>query len=180
MSAGREAGSKRRKPVYCKSVMDISFDIRNSKGDQVRVALSYYDAEAMRSFTGDLTTLSLVFYDVTLLRLSGEENVGMKTLNAMCDVLYRFMNENEDAVLCFYCDDMTDVKRSHTNISPQEYRSRLFSRMFDKFVQANHITSLINYIIKIEDDKNPRFAHFITQEKYLSSVKLLADIIKEK
>ena len=29
----------------------ISFDITNKKGDQVRVALSYYDADVLHSFT---------------------------------------------------------------------------------------------------------------------------------
>lgn len=57
--------------------MDISFDIQNEKGDQVRVALSYYDTESMQAFTDDPLTLTLVFYDVTLVRISGEGTVGV-------------------------------------------------------------------------------------------------------
>lgn len=67
--------------------MDISFDIQNDKGDQVRVALSYYDTESLQVFTNDPLTLTLVFYDVTLIRISGEGMVGVKILNAICDVL---------------------------------------------------------------------------------------------
>ncbi len=92
--------------------MDISFDIHNDKGDQIRVALSYYDTEM--------------------------------------------------------------------ELTPQEYRSRLFSRMFDMYVKANGISDIINYSIKIEDNNTPRFAHFITPEKYLPAVKLLGNIIMEK
>lgn len=160
--------------------MDISFDIHSDKGDQVRVALSYYDTESLQVLTNDPLTLSLVFYDVTLVRVSGEDTVGIKTLKAICDVLFRFMNDNETAVLCFYCDDLTDVTRHHTELTPQEYRSRLFSRMFDMYVRANGIINIVNYGIKIEDDGNPRFAHFITPEKYLPAVKLLGNIIMEK
>ncbi|MDE5672571.1 MAG: hypothetical protein K2I02_04390 [Duncaniella sp.] len=160
--------------------MDISFDIHNDKGDQVRVALSYYDTESLQAFTDDPLTLTLVFYDVTLVRISGEDIVGMKTLNAICDVLLRFMNDNDTAVLCFYCDDLTDVARRHTELTPQEYRSRLFSRMFDMYVKANNVTGIANYGIKIEVDDTPRFAHFIAPEKYLPAVKLLGDIIMEK
>lgn len=65
--------------------MDISFDIHNDKGDQVRVALSYYDVESLQAFTNDPLILTLVFYDVTLVRVSGEETVGVRTLNAICD-----------------------------------------------------------------------------------------------
>lgn len=67
--------------------MDISFDIQNDKGDQVRVALSYYDTESLQVFTNDPLTLTLVFYDVTLIRISGEGMVGVKILNVICDVL---------------------------------------------------------------------------------------------
>ncbi len=160
--------------------MDISFDIQNDQGDQIRVALSYYDIESLQAFTDDPFTLTLIFYDVTLVRISGENTIGVKTLKTVCDVLYRFMNENESAILCFYCDDLTDVNRHHKELTPQEYRSRLFSRMFDMYVQTNHITDMVNYGIKIEDGDNPRFAHFITPDKYLPAVKLLGNIIMDK
>lgn len=160
--------------------MDISFDIENDKGDQVRVALSYYDSESMRVFTDDPLTLTLVFYDVTLVRVTGKENVGIKILKTVSDVLYRFLNDNDTAVLCFYCDDLTDVARHHKEITPQEYRSRLFSKMFDMYIHEKGITGIVNYGIKIEDSGNPRFAHFIAPEKYLSSIKLLENILMEK
>ncbi len=160
--------------------MDISFDIYNDKGDQVRVALSYYDTEILQAFTNDSLTLTLVFYDVTLVRISGNQTLGIQTLQAISDVLFRFMSENDNVVLCFYCDDLTDVVRHHKELTPQEYRSRLFSRMFDKYVQANDITDIVNYGIRIEDNNSPRFAHFITPVKYLSAVKILGEIIMEK
>ena len=160
--------------------MDISFDIHNDKGDQVRVALSYYDTESLQAITDDPLTLTLVFYDITLIRVSGEGSIGLKTLNAISEVLYRFMNDNDTAVLCFYCDDLTDVARNHTELTPQEYRSRLFSRMFNMYIKSNDIKGIVNYGIKIEIDDTPRFAHFITPEKYLNSVKLLEEILMEK
>ncbi len=160
--------------------MDISFDIHNDKGDRVRVALSYYDTESLQAFTNDPLTLTLVFYDVTLVRISGENTVGVKTLKAICDVLFRFMKDNDTSVLCFYCDDLTDIARHHTELTSQEYRSRLFSRMFDMYVKANNVTDIVNYGIKIEDDGTHRFAHFITPEKYLTAVKLLGNMIMEK
>lgn len=160
--------------------MDLSFDIQNDKGDLVRVALSYYDIESMQAFTNDPLTLTLVFYDVTLVRIAGEDVIGIKTLKAICDVLFKFLNDNEYTVLCFYCDDLTDVPRHHTELTPQEYRSRLFSRMFDMYILSNDISGIVNYGIKIEDGDTPRFAHFITPERYLNAVKLLGNSLMEK
>ncbi|MCM1068117.1 MAG: hypothetical protein NC418_11150 [Muribaculaceae bacterium] len=160
--------------------MDISFDIQNTKGDQIRVALSYYDTETLQAFTNDPLTLSLIFYDVTLIRVSGNKTVDFKTLYTVCDILFKFISENDPAVLCFYCDDLTDVQRKHIEFTPQEYRSRLFSKMFEMYVRANGITEMINYGIKIEDGKSTRFAHFITREKYMPAVELLGNIAAEK
>ncbi len=160
--------------------MDISFDILNSKGDQVRVALSYYDTASLQAITDDPLTLTLIFYDVALLRISGGGNVGVKMLNAVCEVLYKFLKENERAVLCFYCDDLTDVYRHDNTIPPQEYRSRLFSKMFDKYTYDNNINDVINYRVHIQDGLTPRFAHFITPKEYLPAVKRLEDKIMEK
>ncbi len=160
--------------------MDISFDIHSDKGDQIRVALSYYDLESLQPFTNDPLTLTLVFYDVTLVRISGDGTIGLKSLKAICDVLFRFMADNDKVVLCFYCDDLTDVPRHHREYTPQEYRSRLFSRMFDMYVRANSITSLINYVIRIEDGDNSRYAHFITPERYLPAAQSLGNILMEK
>lgn len=106
--------------------MDLSFDITNTKGDRLMVALSYYDNESISLFSSDPLTLTLLFYDVTLIRKAGEGYVGYNMLFAVSDTLAKFMNENEDAVLCFYCDAATDVVRNHSKLSPQEYRSLLF------------------------------------------------------
>ncbi len=55
--------------------MEISFIIKNDKGDQLRVALSRYHETVLSSFTSDPTALSLEFYDVTLMRETGSEYI---------------------------------------------------------------------------------------------------------
>ena len=72
--------------------MDISFDIYNDKGDHLSVALSYYDMESVGVFTSDPLTLSLTFYDVTLIRMAGSDYVGYKMLYAVSDTLAKFMD----------------------------------------------------------------------------------------
>lgn len=165
--------------------MDISFDIKSGEGNQIKVALSYYDSESIRIFSSDSLALTLVFYDVTLVRESGTGYVGYKILFAVSDILARFLNENEDAVLCFYCDDLTDVKRgrTHLGISPQEYRSRLFSNMFDKYIKTYHQSAFINHCVTIEDPDNPqnsRFAHFICRKEHEPAVKSIEYSLMDK
>lgn len=163
--------------------MDISFDIINSGGDRIRVALSYYDSESIRVFSSDPLTLTLVFYDVTLTRVEGNGYVGYKVLFAVSDTLANFMSENDDAVLCFYCDASTDVRRNHSDMLPQEYRSHLFSRMFEMYTRSHNITGLINHRVEVDDPNNERnrqFAHFICKKDYKEAVERLGQILMNK
>lgn len=163
--------------------MDLSFDIMNQKGDQIMVALSYYDYETIRVFSSDPLTLTLVFYDVTLVRKAGEGYVGNKMLFAVSDVLAKFMDENEEAVLCFYCDADTDVHRNHMDLLPQEYRSQLFSRMFEMYVKSHNIHNFINHRVVIEDAENhnaKQFAHFICRKEHQEAVAVMDQLLMQK
>lgn len=163
--------------------MDLSFDILSTEGDHIVVALSYYDYETVKIFSSDPLTLTLVFYDVTLVRRSGAGYVGYKVLFAVSDILARFMYENDDAVLCFYCDADTDVRRNHGDMLPQEYRSRLFSRMFEQYVKSHKNSGFINHRVEMEDPSNPdnrQYAHFICRKEHEGAVAEIGQILMEK
>lgn len=163
--------------------MDVSFDIKNTKGDHIMVALSYYDAETISVFTTNPLVLTLVFYDVALVRKSGNGYVGYKMLATISDILANFMLENDDAVLCFYCDPDTDVLRHNGDMLPQEYRSLLFSRMFDIYMQRHKSSNFINHRVEIIDANNhlnKQYAHFICRYEHKDAVICLGKLIMEK
>ena len=124
-----------------------------------------------------------MFYDVTLVRKAGDGYVGYKTLFAVSDILAKFMDENEDAVLCFYCDANTDVRRNHEDMMPQEYRSRLFSRMFELYVKSHNQSKFINHRIMIEDPDNldnKQYAHFICRKEHKDAVATVGQKLMQK
>lgn len=147
------------------------------------VALSYYDSTNVNAIYPDPSALALSFYDVTLVRKTGIGYVGYKMLFAVSDILARFMEENEDAVICFYCDAHTDVPRNHSELLPQEYRSKLFSRMFELYVHYNQKNDLVNHRIEIEDpddDTNRQFAHFICRKEHEAIVEAMGRMLMQK
>ena len=163
--------------------MNLSFDIKNTEGDHILVALSYYDSETVSNLFPDSSDITLIFYDVTLIRKAGEGYVGSKILFAISDILARFLDENHDAVLCFYCDANTDVRRNHTNMLPQEYRSKLFSRMFDMYIKSHELSGYINHEVEIDDYENPdnrQFAHFICRKEHERTVLEIVQILMQK
>ena len=163
--------------------MDLSFDIMNMEGDHIMVALSYYDNETVSNFSADPQTLTLVFYDVTLVRRAGAGYVGYKMLFAVSDVLAKFMEENENAVLCFYCDANSDVRRNHKKMLSQEYRSRLFSQMFEMYVKSRNLDGFINHRVELADAENPddrQYAHFICRKEHEDAVIAMGQMLIQK
>lgn len=153
------------------------------EGDHIMVALSYYDCETVSLFSSDPLTLTLVFYDVTLVRKAGAGYVGYKALFTVSDILAKFMSENDDAVLCFYCDADTDLHRNHRDMLPQEYRSELFSQMFERYVRSHKILGFVNHRVEIEDPKKPnnrQYAHFICRKEHKEAVVAIGRVLMQK
>ena len=159
--------------------MDIYFDIQTEMGSLLRVALSCYDLATLQYFTSDPAVLTLNFYDVSLRRLGEDGAVGQRALNAVSRTPASSLDDNEDAVLCFYCDEQTDIRRNDVSITPQEYRSRLFSAMFDRYVRSHKLTDVINYRVKIVKDDVPHFAHMICRRTHLRAAEIVGDILIE-
>lgn len=149
--------------------MDLSIVIENGKGDKLKVALSCYNSDLVKLVAPIENTIDFEVYDVSLLRESGSGFVGYRTLNAVSDFLSKFMAENNNAILTFYCNPRNDVLRNHTEIPPQEYRSRLFTRMFDNYIRK-HPSELINHVVVIDTDDITQFVHFICRENQIKDV----------
>ena len=157
--------------------MDRSYEIKNSRGDLLRIALSCYDAETIGVFTSDTVALSVEFYDVTLIRERGSGRIDYRTLNMVSESLAAFLHDNPDAVLCFYCDDQTDVDRRNPDITPQEYRSDLFSKMYDRYVRSHGINWLVNHKVRIEIGSQPRITHFICRKEHTKAVSAMGNLL---
>lgn len=74
--------------------------------------------------------------DITLERISGEQYTNSGILSKISTFIAGVLLDNENAMLYFYCDDVHDVKRRDMEITPQKFRSDLFSAMFIRYVKA--------------------------------------------
>ena len=162
--------------------MDVSFDLYNIKGDHILVSLSSYDPTSMAAITDDPRIQDLCFYDVSLVRKGGYGIVGYNILMRIASILADFLKENERAILCFYCDGATELERHHKNIPPQQYRSMLFSKMYDMYVHKYRVEGIVNYPIVIaeKDPWKSQYAHFICREIHLGMIHSLKDSLISK
>ena len=89
-------------------------------------------------------------------------------------IIYDFL-ENNDVILYYYCDIKPVKQRDNrTKISNQEYRSRLFSLMIDRFISADYEKT----ICKIPDSQNEiHYIHLISKIENSEQVKSLSSAL---
>ncbi len=148
--------------------MDISISVYSSQGDEYRVKLSSFInlPESILEILDDKVEI----IDVTLERISGNRITNVKILSKISNIIADLFEDNENLILYFYCDDVHDIDRRNQNMSPQEYRSRLFSYMIDRYLISNNITNIVNTPIRIEIGDGI-FIHLISRSSHSKYVK---------
>ena len=98
------------------------------------------------------------------------ELINSATLLQITSIIKEYLNEN-DVVLYCYCDDKAINKsKNKENVTPQEYRSKLFSVIFEKEADAKFINNRI--IINGDTD---HYIHLIAQKKNSAHIDLISN-----
>lgn len=117
-------------------------------------------------------------YDVVLKRLSGCQKSSLGALSKLSSFLYGLLIDNPKAILYFFCD-VRDVDRSvaHMRYSPQEYRSRLFSAMFEYESRQHPNAHWVNNQIIISTTEGSAYIHLITLQQNQDVVNQIKQIV---
>ena len=164
--------------------MDSTFVVRNATGDQIRIDLSVYDEQNIKAFSTDPLINSLYFYNISLERVDTKSvfiNPGI--LFSACEALAKFLEKNTKAILSFYCDPRTDVPRSHLELSPQEYRSKLFTKLFEYYTISKNIDCLIHRVLVFNDtteSNNTQYFHLLGNKNYKEQIDNISNIVLDK
>lgn len=158
--------------------MDISVSINSKYEDEYRIILSPFNLDVIPCEVQELLGDDIEIADVTLDRVKGDNPTDIGVLLKISKVIGEIFNDNENLILYFYCDDIHDILRRNKGITPQKFRSNLFSRMFDKYMLSNGITNIINTPIEIKADRHI-YIHMISRRIHLEYVKAIKSAIME-
>ena len=113
----------------------------------------------------DIIDISLILMSQTI------ENNSLKTLAYFTNIIDAYLIEN-DVILYYYCDTLEIKMRENRKekLLPQEYRSLLFSSMFNKRNFENYILKAI----KISDEINGD--HFISLISHINNIQKIEKI----
>ena len=154
--------------------MKYSFVFQSESGDSLLVDLRPLGSEYSKDL--HLADSDVEVYQVVLDREKGSSVVDLGILRKITDFIAKVFFENPNLILYYVCDDINEIPNSNHDISSQEYRSRLFSYMFNRYVKENGIYDIVDTPIVFPDAVgNNQYVHIISYEKYLRSVD---DIVK--
>lgn len=155
--------------------MKISIPISPSDGNKYLINFSTFEEDIIPdSVINFLQGVEII--EIVLERVEGDNMSNAYSLSQISSVIWNFMQENEASILYFYCDDMHDLPRRRKSLSPQEYRSLLFSKMFDKAV-ASSSESYINMPIILKAEDRDIFIHLISRYCYIKQLECLKNSI---
>lgn len=157
--------------------MKITYPICASEGDKYLVMMESFNKSILpddiANMLGDIEIV-----DVTLERVYGNNPTTFSTLFEISNIIAGFLLDNENIILYFYCDDLHDIARRNHSITPQKFRSSLFSKMFDGYISYNHSIEIENTLLEIKSDRDV-YIHFISRVCHLIYVDAIKNIIME-
>lgn len=152
----------------------------SDSGDEYRVILVKAPIEYLTEDVRSVLKLNHVeIREIAIERIHGDNVTNQKLLHQISNWIADCFAENPNMILFYQCDDMNPIpsrnpKGNNRNIPVQEYRSKLFSRLFDTYVNSHNISGIFNYPIRIDGVGYSYFIHLIAREEQNSIVELIS------
>lgn len=113
--------------------------------------------------------------EIGLGRVSGTNVTSHKVLRQIEECIADFIKRNPNAVLSYMCDFINLVPSNKKNVTVQEYRSRMFSAMFKRYVSQHHIVDIFDDEIKIDGVAESFYFHVIYHKEHALYAKMIAE-----
>lgn len=153
--------------------MKVTQPFRTTEGSEYLVLIESFTKSILPDdIIAELERIDIV--NIALERVSGECITKPNILFDISNFIAGFLLDNENSILYFYCDDINDIPRRNKSITPQKYRSDLFTKMFDRYTSTHSMEDFIDNPLEFKTDRDV-YIHLIARDTLLPHV----DIIKE-
>ena len=169
--------------------MNYSFSITTKKGDEYRIMLIDADISMLAKKVRDIILENnLDISEIMIDRISGGESTAQEVLHTITGKVADLFAINVNLILYYSCDDMTPIPSRNTNsdnknLPVNEYRSRLFTHIFDTYMASHQISGITNTPIRLDNYVDGMgysiFIHFIARTLHDDVIEKLKTEIKE-
>lgn len=121
-------------------------------------------------------------------RISGDSTTEQDVLHDITGWVADVFASHPNLIIYYSCDDMTPIPSRNTNsdnrdLPVNEYRSRLFSHIFDTYMSSHQVSGVANTPIRLDNYVNgvgySIFIHLIARDRHIDIVDMLKGEIRE-
>ncbi len=113
--------------------------------------------------------------EIGLGRIRGGNVTNIKVLYQIEDCVADFMQRHRNVMLNFFCDFINFLPATKKSIPVQEYRSRLFEVMFNRYVSQHRLNDFSNKIVEIDGLTERFYFHVISRKEHLKYAEMIAE-----
>ena len=113
--------------------------------------------------------------EVGLARVKGQSITSHKVLYQIEECIADLMQRMPNVILSYFCDFIHLVPSHKKNMTVQDYRSRMFSAMFKRYLSQHQELDMCDDEIKIDGVAEPFFFHVIYHKKH----QIYAEMVSE-
>ena len=148
------------------------------QGDVYHITLSESNDILSKSVLDALDDVHIAGVD--LRRLEGTHVTDQKVLTALANTIAEFFLRDEHLTICYYCDFLNLIPNTKKNsMPPQEYRSRLFERMFQRYVKQHQLDGVRLSVVEINGINEKYYVHVIYRNGHSMLASMIGSDIKE-
>lgn len=156
--------------------MEETYSIQTPEGDKYVLSVNDVDINLLSDdIQQRLLNHNLHIGEIIIKRTAGKQYTCYKVLNEIATCLANILAKHQGLILYYLCDDMNPIPNRNTkgknkDLSPQEYRSRLFSQLFEGYKKSHQVIGISDYPIIIEGDGYKEFIHLIARASHKEHV----------
>lgn len=157
--------------------MKVTYPISTDDGDEYLVLIESFEKSILPDDIIEMLN-NIEIVDITLERVSGVHATKPDILFEISNFVAGFLLDNENTILYFYCDDMHDIVRRNQSLTPQKFRSDLFSKMFERYSSSHEKVHFVDVSFEINSDRDI-YIHLIARKSHLSYVSAIKTAITD-
>lgn len=152
------------------------YSLRSEQGDEYKLQFTTDRSGIIADDILDLLNAQgIEVVEIGLARVKGQNITGHKVLNQIEECIAELMQCMPNVILSYFCDFIHLVPSQKKNMSVQEYRSRIFSAMFKRYVSQQQQLDLCDDEIRINGVTEPFFFHIIYHRKHQHYAEMIAE-----
>ncbi|WP_314712332.1 hypothetical protein [Prevotella pallens] len=157
--------------------------IQTQEGDEYILSVNDVDITMLSDDIQQmLLNNNLQIGEIIIERTAGKQYTCYKVLYQIATWLASIFAQHQGLILYYLCDDMNSIPNRNTkgknkDLSPQEYRSRLFSKLFEGYKKSHQVVGISDYPIIIEGEGYKKFIHLIARASHKKHVLNMSNYI---